>query len=101
FGKKPDLFESNVRALKAGYNYGNTTEIFQNTYEVTKAKIVPGVYRNITGNQAISLGFVAASELVGKPLFIGSYPITPATEILQELSMYKNFGVKTFQAEDE
>ena len=101
FGKKPDLFESNVRALKAGYNYGNTTEIFQNTYEVPKAKIVPGVYRNITGNQAISLGFVAASELVGKPLFIGSYPITPATEILQELSMYKNFGVKTFQAEDE
>ena len=101
FGKKEDVLEANIRALKAGYNFGNTTEIFQNTYEVPKAPIKPGVYRNITGNQAISLGFVAASELVGKPLFIGSYPITPATEILQELSKYKNFGVKSFQAEDE
>jgi len=101
FGKKPDILEANVRALKAGYNYGNTVEIFQSTYEVPKAKIEPGVYRNITGNQAISLGFVAASELSGRPLFLGSYPITPATDILQELSKYKNFGAKTFQAEDE
>ena len=76
-------------------------EIFQNTYDVPKATIEPGTYRNITGNEAISIGFVAASELCNRPLFIGSYPITPATEILQELNKYKHFGVKTFQAEDE
>ena len=101
FGKKPEILEANIKALKAGYHYGNTIEAFQSTYEVPEAKIVPGTYRNITGNQAVAIGFVAASELAERPLFIGSYPITPATDILQELSKYKHHGVKTFQAEDE
>ncbi len=101
FGKKPEILEANIKALKAGYHFGNTIEAFQNTYEVPEAKIKPGTYRNITGNQAVAIGFVAASELAKRPLFIGSYPITPATDILQELSKYKNYGVKTFQAEDE
>lgn len=101
FGKKPELLEANINVLKAGYNYGDTIEAIQNTYEVPKAKINPGVYRNIMGNQAIALGFIAASKLAGRPLFLGSYPITPATDILQELAKYKHYGVKTFQAEDE
>jgi 2-oxoglutarate ferredoxin oxidoreductase subunit alpha len=101
FKSKPDILEANIKTLKAGYHFGNTIEIVQQTYEVPKAQIKPGTYRNITGNQAISLGFVAASKLCDRKLFIGSYPITPATEILQELAKYKNYQVRTFQAEDE
>ncbi|MBL0335966.1 MAG: 2-oxoacid:acceptor oxidoreductase subunit alpha [Chitinophagaceae bacterium] len=101
FGKKPEIFESNVKALQAGYNYGDTTETFTTTYAVEKAKMIPGNYRSIMGNQAIALGLIAASQKSGLPLFLGSYPITPASDILHELSKYKNFGVRTFQAEDE
>jgi 2-oxoglutarate ferredoxin oxidoreductase subunit alpha len=101
FGNKPEIAEANIMALKAGYNYADTTEIFTTSYKVGKAKIKPGKYRNITGNEATAIGFVAAAQLTGRPLFYGSYPITPATDILHELSKHKNFGVKTFQAEDE
>ncbi len=101
FGKKPDILEANTRALKAGYNYGETTEIFTTRYDVKPAKLEKGTYRNISGNEAVALGFVTASLRSGLNLFLGSYPITPASEILQELSKYKNFGVVTFQAEDE
>jgi 2-oxoglutarate ferredoxin oxidoreductase subunit alpha len=101
FKKKPELADANIKVLKAGYNFGDTIEIFQSTFEVPKAQIKPGTYRNITGNESTALGFVAASKIMNKDLFIGSYPITPATEILQELAKYKHFGVKTFQAEDE
>lgn len=101
FQKKPAILEANKKALTAGYNYGDTTEIFTTRYDVKAAKLPKGFYRNISGNEAVALGFVAAS-LRGKiQLFLGSYPITPASEILQELSKYKEFGVKTFQAEDE
>ena len=101
FGKKPELAEANKLALKGGYAYCEATEIFQVTYEVPKAKLKPGTYRNISGNQAIALGFVAAAKKAGRQLFLGSYPITPASDILHELSRHKNFGVVTFQAEDE
>jgi 2-oxoglutarate/2-oxoacid ferredoxin oxidoreductase subunit alpha len=101
FGKKPDIYESNVKVLKAGYNYGDTTETFTTTYKVEKAKMEPGVYRSIMGNQAVSMGLIAASQKSGLQLFLGSYPITPASDILHDLSKYKSFGVKTFQAEDE
>ncbi len=101
FGKKPEIFESNVKALQAGYNYGDTTETFTTTYKVEKAKMTAGVYRSIMGNQAVAIGLIAASQKSGLPLFLGSYPITPASDILHELSRYKSFGVKTFQAEDE
>lgn len=101
FKKKPEILEANQRALKAGYNYGETTEIFTTRYDVKPAKLTPGIYRNVSGNEAVALGFVAASLRAGIPLFLGSYPITPASEILQELSKYKDFGVVTFQAEDE
>jgi len=101
FGKKPEIFESNVKALQAGYNYGDTTETFTTRYTVAKAKMDPGTYRSIMGNQAVSYGLIAASQKSGLPLFLGSYPITPASDILHELSKYKNFGIKTFQAEDE
>ncbi len=101
FGKKPEIFESNVLALKAGYNYGDTTETFTTKYTVAKAKMDPGTYRSIMGNQAVALGLIAASQKSGLPLFLGSYPITPASDVLHELSKYKNYGVKTFQAEDE
>ena len=101
FGKKPEIFESNVKALQAGYNYGDTTETFTTRYSVEKAKMDPGTYRSIMGNQAVSYGLIAASQKSGLQLFLGSYPITPASDILHELSKYKNFGVKTFQAEDE
>ncbi len=101
FGKKPDILEANTLALKAGYNYGETTEIFTTRYDVKPAKLEKGTYRNISGNEAVALGFVTASLRSGLNLFLGSYPITPASEILQELSKYKNFGVVTFQAEDE
>src|SRR5882757_5977393 len=101
FGKKPEIFESNVKALQAGYNYGDTTETFTTTYRVAKAKMAPGVYRSIMGNQALAYGLIAASQKSGLPLFLGSYPITPASDILHELSRHKAFGVRTFQAEDE
>ena len=101
FGKKPEILESNLRALQAGYNFGDTTETFTTRYKVEKAKMEPGVYRSIMGNQALAYGLIAASEKSGLPLFLGSYPITPASDILHELSKYKSFGVRTFQAEDE
>src|SRR6188768_557882 len=101
FGKKPEIFESNVKALQAGYNFGDTTETFTTRYTVEKARMEPGVYRSIMGNQALSYGLIAASQKSGLPIFLGSYPITPASDILHELSKYKNFGIKTFQAEDE
>jgi len=101
FAKVPAVAEANRRALQAGYNYGETAEIFSVRYRVGKAPLKPGRYRNVTGNQAAALGFVAAAKLAGKPLFYGSYPITPASEILHELTIYKNFDVRTFQAEDE
>ena len=101
FKKTPELLEANLMALKAGYNYGDTTEMFASSYEVPAAKIVPGTYRNITGNSATALGFVAAAASAGRPLFLGSYPITPASDILHELASYKNFPIYTFQAEDE
>ncbi len=101
FGKKPEILESNVKALQAGYNYGDTTETFTTTFKVEKAKMDAGVYRSIMGNQALAYGLIAASQKSGLPLFLGSYPITPASDILHELSRHKAFGVKTFQAEDE
>jgi 2-oxoglutarate ferredoxin oxidoreductase subunit alpha len=101
FGKKPEIFESNVKALQAGYNFGDTTEQFTTRYKVEKAKMEPGTYRSIMGNQALAYGLIAASQKSGLNLFLGSYPITPASDILHELARYKNFGIKTFQAEDE
>lgn len=101
FGKKPEILDSNVKVLQAGYNYGDTTETFTTTYSVEKARMNPGTYRSIMGNQAVTYGLIAASQKSGLPLFLGSYPITPASDILHELSKYKNFGVRTFQAEDE
>ena len=101
FGKRPVVAEANTRALKAGYAFGETTEIFHTHYRVAPAHLAPGTYRNITGNEATALGMLAASKLARRPLFYGSYPITPASDILHQLSGYKNFGVKTFQAEDE
>jgi len=101
FGKKPNIFNSNVDVLKAGYNYGDTAELFSTRYRVEKSKMEPGHYRSIMGNQALSMGLIAGSQKSGLPLFLGSYPITPATDILHELSKYKNFGIRTFQAEDE
>jgi len=101
FGKKPVIFNSNVDVLKAGYNYGDTAELFSTRYKVEKSKMEPGQYRSIMGNQALSMGLIAGSQKSGLPLFLGSYPITPATDILHELSKYKNFGIRTFQAEDE
>jgi len=101
FGSKPVLAEANKLAMKAGYAYCDATEAFQVRYEVPAAKLEPGLYRNISGNTALALGFVAAARKAGITLFQGSYPITPASDILHELSMYKEFGVMTFQAEDE
>jgi 2-oxoglutarate ferredoxin oxidoreductase subunit alpha len=101
FGKKDDILNANIKALQAGYNYGDTTETFTTRYKVEKAKMKPGTYRSIMGNQALAMGLVAASQKSGRPLFLGSYPITPASDILHDLSRMKNFGVMTFQAEDE
>ncbi len=101
FKKKPLLAEANALAMKAGYSYCEATEAFQISYEIPPAQLTPGLYRNISGNQALALGFVAASNKAGIKLFLGSYPITPASDILHELSQYKEFGVLTFQAEDE
>jgi 2-oxoglutarate ferredoxin oxidoreductase subunit alpha len=99
--KNPEVARANEVALKTGYNFADTTEVFTTHYRVRKAEIAPGKYRKITGNEATAIGFVAAAELAGRPLFYGSYPITPASDILHELARHKNFGVKTFQAEDE
>jgi 2-oxoglutarate ferredoxin oxidoreductase subunit alpha len=101
FKKTPDLVEANVRALRAGYNFAENAELFAVSYEVRPAKIAPGTYRNITGNTATALGFVCAARRAGRPLFLGSYPITPASDVLHELSGLKQFDVFTFQAEDE
>jgi 2-oxoglutarate ferredoxin oxidoreductase subunit alpha len=101
FKSKPILAEANKLAMRAGFAYCEATEAFQTSYEIPPAKLAPGTYRNMSGNTALALGFVAASQQAKLPLFLGSYPITPASDILHELSMFKEFGVVTFQAEDE
>src|ERR1700752_1484834 len=101
FGKKPEIYKANVTAFQAGWNYGETTEDFSVRYEVKPAPIAAGKYRNITGNLALAYGLIAAGQLAKLPLFLGSYPIPPASDILHELSKHKKFGVRTFQAEDE
>ncbi len=101
FAKKPEIAKANIAAFQAGWNYGETTESFSVSYEVKPAPLAPGVYRNISGNQALAYGLIAASVRSGLPLFLGSYPITPASDILHELSKHKHFGIRTFQAEDE
>ncbi len=101
FAGKDDIIQANRMALKSGWNYGETTEDFASTYQVSEANLQPGTYRNVMGNQALAWGLIAASKLSEKPLFLGSYPITPASDVLHELSKYKHFGVRTFQAEDE
>ena len=101
FASKPAIAEANVKAFKAGWAYGETSEDFVVSYEVAPAPMAPGTYRNITGNQALGIGLIAASVKSGLPLFLGAYPITPASEILEDLSRHKRFGVRTFQAEDE
>jgi 2-oxoglutarate ferredoxin oxidoreductase subunit alpha len=101
FAARPEIALANVTAFKAGYAFGETTESFAVSYEVKPAKLKPGTYRNITGNTAIAYGLIAASVKSGLPLFLGAYPITPASAILEELARHKNFGVRTFQAEDE
>ena len=101
FRRKPEIAAANIAAFRAGYNYGETTEAFAVSYEIKPAPMAPGRYRNISGNQALALGLVAAGQRSGLPLFLGAYPITPASDILHELSKHKAFGVRTFQAEDE
>ncbi|MDP8959412.1 MAG: 2-oxoacid:acceptor oxidoreductase subunit alpha [Actinomycetota bacterium] len=101
FAGKPQVAEANLSALRAGFNYGETTELFHHTYEVRPAHLEPGTYTNVTGNQALAWGLIAAGQAARLPIFYGSYPITPASEILEELARHKNFGVRTFQAEDE
>jgi 2-oxoglutarate ferredoxin oxidoreductase subunit alpha len=101
FASKPDIMAANVAAFQAGWNFGETTEAFSVRYEVKPAPLKPGTYRNINGNTALAYGLIAASQLAGLPLFLGSYPITPASDILHELAKHKRFGVRTFQAEDE
>ncbi|MGV3656736.1 MAG: 2-oxoacid:acceptor oxidoreductase subunit alpha, partial [Chitinophagaceae bacterium] len=101
FGKKQEILESNLKVLRAGYNYGDTTETFTTQYKVERARIEAGTYRSIMGNQALAYGLIAASVKSGLDIFLGTYPITPASDILHELSRHKNFGVRTFQAEDE
>jgi 2-oxoglutarate ferredoxin oxidoreductase subunit alpha len=101
FAGKPEIMAANVAAFQAGWNFGETTEAFSVRYEVMPAPLAPGTYRNISGNTALAYGLVAASQLAGLPLFLGSYPITPASDILHELAKHKRFGVRTFQAEDE
>ncbi|MCB0566668.1 MAG: 2-oxoacid:acceptor oxidoreductase subunit alpha [Phaeodactylibacter sp.] len=101
FGRKPEILDANITALKTGYHYGETTETFTTRYNVKAAPLEKGVYRNIMGNEALVIGLITASQKAGLPLFYGSYPITPASDILHGLAQYKNFGVRTFQAEDE
>jgi len=101
FGRKPEIMDSNIKVLHAGFNYGDTTEIFTTRYRVDKAKMEPGTYRSVMGNQALAYGLIAAADRSGLQLFLGSYPITPASDVLHELSRHKSFGIRTFQAEDE
>jgi len=101
FAKKPEIMQANKLALQAGYNYADTAEIFTDHYSVPKAQLEKGKYRSLTGNQAVAMGLVAAARKIGKPLFYGSYPITPASDVLHELAKLRHFGVMTFQAEDE
>src|SRR5512133_3151638 len=101
FAKKPEIAQANQKVFKAGYAYGDTTEVGFQRYDVPASKLAPGVYRNITGNAAVALGFATVAKTTGRQVFLGSYPITPATEILQEMSYFKEHGVVTFQAEDE
>jgi 2-oxoglutarate ferredoxin oxidoreductase subunit alpha len=101
FAKAPEVARANIAAFHAGYNFGETTEAFSVSYEVKPAAMKPGVYRNISGNLALAYGLIAAAKATGLPLFLGSYPITPASDVLHELSKHKAFGVRTFQAEDE
>jgi 2-oxoglutarate/2-oxoacid ferredoxin oxidoreductase subunit alpha len=101
FATKPDIIDANLTALRAGWNYGETTDAFASSYKVDKAKLPPGTYKNISGNIAMAYGLMTAAHLSGKELFLGSYPITPASDILHELSKFKNYGVRTLQAEDE
>ena len=101
FATKPEIMKANIAAFHAGWNFGETTEAFSVKYEVKPASLDKGTYRNITGNSALAYGLIAGSELSGLPLFLGSYPITPASDILHELAKQKRFGVRTFQAEDE
>jgi 2-oxoglutarate/2-oxoacid ferredoxin oxidoreductase subunit alpha len=101
FAKRPEIAEANIKAFQTGYAFGETTESFAVQYEVRPAALRPGLYRNITGNQALAYGLIAASVKSGLPLFLGAYPITPASSVLEELARHKNFGVRTFQAEDE
>jgi hypothetical protein len=101
FSKKPDIAEANIMALKASYNYGDITETIPSRYIIKKTDIQPGTYRKITGNETAALGLIAAAELADKDILYGTYPITPASNILHELSKRKNFNVKTLQAEDE
>jgi 2-oxoglutarate/2-oxoacid ferredoxin oxidoreductase subunit alpha len=101
FARRPEIMAANVAAFQAGWNFGETTEAFSVRYEVKPAPLAPGTYRNISGNTALAYGLIAAAQLAGLPLFLGSYPITPASDILHELAKHKRFGVRTFQAEDE
>ena len=101
FAKRPEVVAANIAAFKAGWNFGFTTEATKTTVSIRPAKLAPGTYTNVTGNTALAWGLIAAAQLANLPLFYGSYPITPASDILHELSMHKNFGVRTFQAEDE
>jgi 2-oxoglutarate ferredoxin oxidoreductase subunit alpha len=101
FAKRPEIVEANTRAFKSGWNYGETSEDFSVSYEIAPARIAPGTYRQISGNSALSYGLVAAGKLSGLPIFLGAYPITPASSILEDLAQFKHFGVRTFQAEDE
>src|SRR3712207_5308979 len=101
FRRKPEIAAANIAAFRAGYTYGETTEAFAVSYEIKPAPMAPGRYRNISGNQALALGLVAAGQRSGLPLFLGAYPITPASDILHELSKHKSFNVRTVQAEDE
>jgi len=101
FAKKPEIMSANIAAFQAGWNFGETTEAFSVRYEIAPAKLRPGTYRNISGNTALAYGLIAAAQLASLPLFLGSYPITPASDILHELARHKRFGVRTFQAEDE
>jgi 2-oxoglutarate ferredoxin oxidoreductase subunit alpha len=101
FARKPDIMRANIAAFQAGWNFGETTEDFSVSYEVKPAPMAPGTYRNISGNLALAYGLITAAQRTGRPLFLGSYPITPASDILHELARHKRFGVQTFQAEDE
>ncbi len=101
FGKRQEILDANIKSLQAGYNYGDTVEAFTTRYKVAKAKLTPGHYRSITGNTALAYGLIAASQKSALPLFLGTYPITPASDILHELARHKRFGIRTFQAEDE